>query len=211
VIFVLGGPGAGKGTQCANLVRDYGFVHLSAGDLLREEQDRQGSEFGELIKMYIGEGKIVSLLSYPSEHEEPGTIANRTQVPMEVTVALLENAMKDAITNKGKSKFLIDGFPRKLDQAYKFEDEVCQSRFTLFFDCSEEVMLKRLLKRGQTSGRIDDNIETIKKRFQTFKETSYPVVEYFRKQGRVVDVVATDTPETVYEQVKRELKDKLKP
>jgi len=190
VIFVLGGPGVGKGTQCANLVRDYGFVHLSAGDLLREEQDREGSEFGELIKMYIREGKIV---------------------PMEVTVALLENAMKDAITNKGKSKFLIDGFPRKLDQAHKFEDEVCQSRFTLFFDCSEEVMLERLLKRGQTSGRIDDNIESIKKRFQTFKETSYPVVEYFRKQGKVVDVVATDTPEAVYEQVKRELKDKLKP
>jgi len=60
VIFVLGGPGAGKGTQCANLVRDYGFVHLSAGDLLREEQNREGSEFGELIKTYIREGKIVS-------------------------------------------------------------------------------------------------------------------------------------------------------
>jgi UMP-CMP kinase len=60
VIFVLGGPGAGKGTQCANLVRDFGFVHLSAGDLLREEQNREGSEFGELIKTYIREGKIVS-------------------------------------------------------------------------------------------------------------------------------------------------------
>lgn len=63
VIFVLGGPGAGKGTQCANLVRDFGFVHLSAGDLLREEQNREGSEFGELIKTYIREGKIVSVLA----------------------------------------------------------------------------------------------------------------------------------------------------
>lgn len=59
VIYVLGGPGAGKGTQCANLVRDYGFVHLSAGDLLRAEQNRAGSEYGELIKTYIREGKIV--------------------------------------------------------------------------------------------------------------------------------------------------------
>lgn len=59
VIFVLGGPGVGKGTQCANLVKDYGFVHLSAGDLLREEQNRQGSEFGDLIKTHIREGKIV--------------------------------------------------------------------------------------------------------------------------------------------------------
>src|SRR5437763_8643303 len=73
VIFVLGGPGAGKGTQCAKLVADYGFKHLSAGDLLREEQDRPGSEFGEMIKTYIKEGTIV---------------------PMEVTVQLLENAMK---------------------------------------------------------------------------------------------------------------------
>src|ERR1700761_3139872 len=69
VIFVLGGPGAGKGTQCANLVRDYGFKHLSAGDLLREEQNRPGSEFGEMIKTYIKEGQIV---------------------PMEVTIQLLE-------------------------------------------------------------------------------------------------------------------------
>lgn len=130
---------------------------------------------------------------------------------MEVTVALLENAMKEAIASQGKYKFLIDGFPRKLDQAYKFEDDVCPSAFTLFFDCTEEVMLGRLLKRGETSGRIDDNIESIKKRFWTFKETSYPVVEYFREQGKVIDVNATDTPENVYAAVKLQLKEKLKP
>lgn len=96
VIFVLGGPGSGKGTQCAYLVKDYGFVHLSAGDLLRAEQDRPGSQFGELIKRYIKEGNIV---------------------PMEVTVALLENAMTEHLNgqkkeeDKGKveGRFLIDG------------------------------------------------------------------------------------------------------
>lgn len=90
VIFVLGGPGAGKGTQCANLVSDYGFKHLSAGDLLREEQDRPGSEFGEMIKTYIKEGTIV---------------------PMEVTIQLLENAMKSSIEGGENPKkwFLIDG------------------------------------------------------------------------------------------------------
>lgn len=88
VIFVLGGPGAGKGTQCTKLVSDYGFKHLSAGDLLREEQDRPGSEFGEMIKTYIKEGTIV---------------------PMEVTIQLLENAMKTAMETENKSLFLIDG------------------------------------------------------------------------------------------------------
>jgi len=184
VIFVLGGPGAGKGTQCAKLVADYGFKHLSAGDLLREEQDRPGSEFGEMIKSYIKEGTIV---------------------PMEVTVQLLENAMKSSMEGENKKGlFLIDGFPRKLDQAHAFERTVVPSKFTLFFDCSEAVMEKRLLHRGETSGRADDNIESIKKRFRTFVETSMPVVDEFESQGRVVKVNAERAPVEVYEDVKRE-------
>ncbi|MCJ1417228.1 bifunctional uridylate/adenylate kinase [Xylographa parallela] len=185
VIFVLGGPGAGKGTQCDRLVRDYGFTHLSAGDLLREEQDREGSQFGSLIKDYIKEGTIV---------------------PMEITVQLLENAMNDDLTHKqGNGRFLIDGFPRKMDQALKFEESVCPSKFTLFFDCPEDVMQERLLNRGKTSGRADDNAESIKKRFKTFVETSMPVVEYFEKEGKVVRIPATKAPDEVYEEVKQKM------
>jgi UMP-CMP kinase len=187
VIFVLGGPGAGKGTQCANLVRDYGFKHLSAGDLLREEQDREGSEFGEMIKSYIKDGQIV---------------------PMEVTIQLLENAMTHTISEDHNRKFLIDGFPRKMDQALTFEEVVVPSKFTLFFDCPEDAMRKRLLKRGETSGRADDNEESIKKRFKTFVETSMPVVEMFEKEGRVVKVDATHGPEEVYADVQKQFKEK---
>lgn len=181
VVFVLGGPGAGKGPQCANLVRDYGFKHLSAGDLLREEQDRPGSEFGEMIKRYIKEGEIV---------------------PMEVTIQLLENAMTATIDETANRKFLIDGFPRKMDQATAFEDKVVKGKFTLFFDCPEDTMRQRLLKRGETSGRADDNEESITKRFRTFVDTSMPVVDSFEKDGRVVKVDATKGPEEVYEIVK---------
>jgi UMP-CMP kinase len=190
VLFVLGGPGAGKGTQCANLVRDYHFTHLSAGDLLRAEQDRKGSEFGELIKSYIKDGKIV---------------------PMEVTVQLLENAMTEVVDkdNDKRGKFLIDGFPRKMDQALKFEETVCPSKFVLFYACPEEEMQKRLLKRGETSGRSDDNAESIKKRFKTFVETSMPVVDYFEKEGRVVKVVATKTPDEVYKETREKLEQRL--
>ncbi|KAL9604320.1 MAG: hypothetical protein Q9179_001905 [Wetmoreana sp. 5 TL-2023] len=186
VIYVLGGPGAGKGTQCANLVRDYGFKHLSAGDLLRAEQDRPDSQFGNMIKEYIRDGKIV---------------------PMEVTVQLLENAMTEELNNNPdhSGRFLIDGFPRKMDQALHFESSVCPSKFTLFFDCPESTMQERLLNRGKTSGRADDNAESIKKRFKTFVETSMPVVEHFNREGKVVKVEAVKGPEEVYEEVVRRM------
>lgn len=95
-----------------------------------------------------------------------------------------------------------------MDQAIKFEEVVVPSKFTLFFDCPEDVMEKRLLKRGETSGRSDDNLESIKKRFKTFVETSMPVVEYFEKQGKVAKVMATKGPDEVYVDVKKALKER---
>ena len=195
VVFVLGGPGAGKGTQCAQLVRDYGFTHLSAGDLLRAEQERPGSEFGALIRDYIKNGQIV---------------------PMEVTVQLLENAMAAAVDPSGsgalagkKGKFLIDGFPRKMDQALHFEKAVCPARLVLFFDCPEDEMERRLLERGKTSGRSDDNAESIRKRFRTFIETSMPVVNYYEKEGRVIKLDATPAPDDVYKETRKRLAGRL--
>ncbi|OTA64648.1 UMP-CMP kinase [Hypoxylon sp. EC38] len=190
VIFVLGGPGAGKGTQCERLVSRYGFAHLSAGDLLRAEQNRPNSEFGELIRTHIRNGTIV---------------------PMEVTIALLENAMREILSSSSskRGKFLIDGFPRKLDQAIKFEEAVVPARFVLFFDCPEEEMERRLLERGKTSGREDDNAESIRKRFRTFVETSMPVVEYFEKQDRVVKIDARPEPDKVFEATQAELEKRL--
>lgn len=189
MLFVLGGPGAGKGTQCTRLVDRYSFTHLSAGDLLRAEQDRDGSEYGQLIKDYIKDGKIV---------------------PMEVTIALLENAMKDTQEkNPKQARFLIDGFPRKLDQALAFEERVCAARFVLFYDCPEAAMEARLLERGKTSGRADDNEESIRKRFRTFVETSMPVVDYFGKQGRVVKIDATPAPEEVEAKTREAIVERL--
>ncbi|KAI3343054.1 uridylate kinase [Ustulina deusta] len=207
VLFVLGGPGAGKGTQCERLVAAHGFTHLSAGDLLRAEQNRAGSQYGELIKNYIKDGLIV---------------------PMEVTIVLLENAMRDAMsaannppttTNTSsaekekpatlKGKFLIDGFPRKFDQAVKFEEAVCPAQFVLFYDCPEEEMERRLLERGKTSGRSDDNAESIRKRFRTFIETSMPVVNYYEKQDRVARIRADVPPDDVYRATQAELAKRL--
>lgn len=130
---------------------------------------------------------------------------------MEVTVALLENAITDVVRKSptGTGKFLVDGFPRQMDQALKFESSVCPSKFVLFFDCPEKEMQRRLMERGKTSGRADDNAESIQKRFKTFVQTSMPVVDYFEKQGRVVRVVATKSPEEVYKETRGKLEERL--
>lgn len=196
VIFVLGGPGAGKGTQCARIVEDFGFAHLSAGDLLREEQNREGSTYGELIREHIRNGTIV---------------------PMEVTIKLLENAMHAQLEKphpgsaweNGHGRFLIDGFPRKMDQAIKFDESVVPSSFVLFFDTTEAVMLERLLERGKTSGREDDNEESIKKRFRTFVETSMPVVDKYRAEGKVIVVDSTRPVEAVHADVQKVLREEF--
>jgi len=78
----------------------------------------------------------------------------------EITLEVLRSAIEE---RKDKAGFLVDGFPRKLDQAKEFEEKVAKCQFVLYFECSEEEMAKRLTKRGETSGRIDDNEETIKK------------------------------------------------
>lgn len=187
VVFVLGGPGAGKGTQCSKLVVDYEFVHLSAGDLLREEQAREGSKYGDLISTYIKEGKVV---------------------PGHITISLLKSKIEQACC-EGKYRFLIDGFPRALDQGLDFEKEICESSLVLFYECDEQVMLKRLLKRGESSGRIDDNVDSIKKRFDTFWKTSLPVVEHYEKTGKVKRIDCTRTVEQVSQETSQIIQDLL--
>lgn len=178
VIFVLGGPGVGKGTQCQKLVQN-GFIHLSAGDLLRAEQERKGSQYGGLIAQCITEGTIV---------------------PQHVTLELLKKVIKEHY-DQGSNRFLIDGFPRKMDQALSFENQIASSSFSLFFECPEHIMLERLLQRGKNSGRADDNIESIKKRFHTFIDTSMPVVEHYEKLNKVVKVRCDQPVEDVHHQV----------
>ena len=175
VVFVLGGPGAGKGTQCANIVRDYNFTHLSAGDLLRAHM-KSGTEDGNMVAQMIKDGKIV---------------------PSAVTVKLLLNAMADSKSNR----FLIDGFPRNKENRDAWVSEAgYDCDFVLMYDCTEEVMLERLL--GRNEGRTDDNVESIKKRFVTFRESSVPVVEFYETLGKVRKVDAIATPEEVYEKTK---------
>ena len=209
VIFVLGGPGAGKGTQCFKLAREFHMYHLSVGDVLREERDTLGSEYGELIARNMEAGRIG---------------------PMEITVTLLERAMRAVFFKHRVKVFLIDGiaesflrigalcrfrftfginglcllgFPRKMDQLQLFEDTVARAAFALLLDSSEEVRLPRLLKRGALEDRQDDIPHIIQKRFETFNKTCMLVVKHLEGEGRLKRINAEASEEEVYADIQR--------
>lgn len=187
VVFVLGGPGAGKGTQCAMIVKEFGYVHLSAGELLRAERNNPESKVGALIEKHITGGSIV---------------------PVEITCSLLEKAMHERMDKDPTDcNFLIDGFPRNEDNLSGWNKQMegkHKLHFVLFFDCADEICIKRCLDRGKAgSGRSDDNLESLKKRIITYNECTRPIIDYYNKLGLVRRVDATGTPEQVFELVKK--------
>ncbi|CAL8281111.1 unnamed protein product [Lota lota] len=185
VVFVLGGPGAGKGTQCTKIVENYSYTHLSAGDLLRGERAREGSEFGQLIDNHIKEGQIV---------------------PVEITINLLKKKMEETMkADEKKFRFLIDGFPRNEDNMQGWSrvmEEKADVKFMLFFDCSKEVCIDRCLERGKNSGRTDDNRESLQKRIQTYLQSTRPIIDKYEKQGKVRTVDASRVVDEVFADVK---------
>ena len=186
--FVLGGPGSGKGTLCSDLVRDHGFVHLSAGELLRAERD-SGSPQGDLINSTILSGKIV---------------------PVDITANLLLTAMK----NLGwtQKTFLIDGFPRNYDNCEGFErilGPFVNMPFMIFLECTKETMIKRISKRASesTTLRNDDNDQVLIKRFDTFHAETMPVIEKYEKEGKVQYIDANRSAPEVTQTVVNILKE----
>lgn len=169
VVFVLGGPGSGKGTQCQKLVEANfkDFHHISVGQLLRKEVD-DGGDHAEMITEYVKEGKMV---------------------PSHLTVGVL----RKAIEASSAEVVLIDGFPRAMDQIEAYNKHInVECDFVLFLECEKDVVVDRLLERGKTSGRADDNIETIHKRIEVFHEETVPVVEHFENNDKVRRVDVTD-------------------
>ncbi len=169
VIFVLGNPGSGKNTQCDLIKERYNdkIHHFSCGDLLRAESSNPHSKNGELINSIIKEGKIV---------------------PAEITC----NLAKCEMQMKGKDKlFLIDGFPRNeenLNGWLKVFGDECKIKAVLHLDCSDEACTKRIKLRSINSGRIDDNDESLKKRFKVFKEETLPNIEILSKMTEVLKI-----------------------
>lgn len=186
VIFVLGGPGCGKGTQCAKISETFGFMHLSAGDLLRKENSDPNSEHHEVI----------------SGHMKAGTI-----VPVKITCMLLKKEMERFLKEENKHSFLIDGFPRNEDNLNGWEEVMKDDvnlQVVFHFDCKADTCVQRCLGRAAGGGgRVDDNEETLKRRLLQFDNECKKVLDYYAKKNLTRIVDANGSPDEVFEAVKQ--------
>lgn len=179
VVFVLGGPGAGKGTMCELAECQLGWTHLSTGDLLRAERE-EGGPAAAIIEEFTAAGKLV---------------------PNEITVTLLKSAMENITRTTGKKNFLLDGFPRSLDNLeawYEIFGRKPELPKMLYLECPYAVLEKRILSRAPFTGRSDDNVESLKLRFDTFKAETLPIVELFKGKGRCVEIDTGQNRSAVY-------------
>ena len=186
VVFVLGGPGAGKGTMCELAESQLGWTHLSTGELCRAER-QSGGPTADTIEEFIMAGKLV---------------------PNEIIVTLLKTAMETVTRTTGKQNFLLDGFPRSLKNLevwYEIFGQEAELPKMLYFECPYAVLEKRILGRAKYSGRSDDNVESIKLRFDTFKAETLPTVELFKSKNKCVEVDTSQDRQAVYDLVKSQL------
>lgn len=163
-IILCGAPGCGKGTQSELLVEKYKFKHLSTGELLRSEIDSK-SEVGMLAETFISKGNLV---------------------PDNMIIDILLKAIDSNSTDS--TGFILDGFPRTVEQAaaleVAFEERNNKISFLIDIQVETKELITRLIKRGETSGRSDDNLDTIKKRLQVYESKTAPVNDFYKNLGK---------------------------
>jgi adenylate kinase len=163
-IVLFGPPGAGKGTQAEFIIKSYNLIHLSTGDLLRNEI-ASGTRLGMEAKAYMDKGELV---------------------PDAVVIGMIENKLE---SNKDANGFIFDGFPRTVDQA-KALDELLDRKGSpitamLSLEVEKQELIDRLLSRGKSSGRADDQDKSIiENRISVYNEKTSPLIEYYKKQDK---------------------------
>lgn len=182
-LVIFGAPGSGKGTQSENLINHYGLFHISTGDVLRSHI-KGGTELGKTASAYINEGKLI---------------------PDELMIDILENVLEEN-PEKTEKGVIFDGFPRTIEQA-KALKEMLEKRnanvnIVIGLDVPEDELVTRLLKRGQESGRSDDNLETIKKRLDVYHNQTSPLREYYINEGNYAAINGLGSIEQIFEDIK---------
>lgn len=179
--IILGGaPGSGKGTLSDIIVKNYGLQHLSTGDVLRAEIT-SGSKLGQEINDIISLGNLI---------------------PDAQMIQLLQNYI--ANLPAGCKGVIFDGFPRTVDQAYALTEMLDQHNmdaYMLDLYAEEDVIIERLLNRGKTGGRADDNLETIKKRLRIYNETTRPISDYYLRRHKYFLINSNINPECTWSQM----------
>lgn len=182
VVFVIGGPGSGKGTMCELAQIQLGWTHLSTGDLLRAELEAN-SQTAVTIEKFITAGELV---------------------PNDIIVTLLKDAMEKVTRTTGKQNFLLDGFPRSMNNMegwYEIFGRDAELPTMLYFECPYDELEKRILSRAKYSGRSDDNIESMKLRFDTYKAETLPTVEHFKSNNKCVEIDTSQNRQVVFKDV----------
>lgn len=161
-LVIFGAPGSGKGTQSDILVEKYGFDHISTGDVLRSEI-KTDTELGRTAKSYIDNGRLI---------------------PDELMIDILAATYDELPKKKG---VIFDGFPRTIQQAQALKEMLARRgtkvHAMLELVVPDEMLVERLINRGKTSGRADDNAETIGKRLNVYHEQTSPLIEWYEKEG----------------------------
>ncbi len=162
-IVIFGAPGSGKGTQSDKLIEKYGLNHISTGDVLRAEI-KKGTELGKTAQSFIDKGNLI---------------------PDDLMVSILASVY-DSLGRNHKG-VIFDGFPRTIPQAEALKTMLSERgdrvAAMLELDVPEDELMKRLLLRGQQSGRADDNEETIKKRLKVYHQQTQPLIKWYAKEG----------------------------
>ncbi len=167
-IVLFGKPGAGKGTQAEFLKEKYNLTHISTGDVFRFNL-KNNTALGQLAKTYIDKGDLV---------------------PDEVTIKMLQDEVEKTTNTKG---FLFDGFPRTIAQADALEAFLKTKNWevtgTVALEADDEILVARLLERGKTSGRADDQDEKlIRNRYEEYNEKTAPLIAYYREKNKFYPV-----------------------
>ncbi|MFA6872532.1 MAG: adenylate kinase [Bacteroidaceae bacterium] len=161
-VVIFGAPGSGKGTQSEIIVKKYELNHISTGDVLRAEI-KNGTELGKTAQGFIDQGQLI---------------------PDELMVSILASVLDSFVDSKG---VIFDGFPRTIPQAEALKVMLAergqQVDVMLDLDVPEEELMTRLIRRGQISGRADDNEETIKKRLAVYHKQTSPLKDYYKAEG----------------------------
>jgi adenylate kinase len=178
-LILFGPPGSGKGTQSENIVNKFGLKHLSTGDLLRREIADK-TPLGMEAKSFMDKGQLV---------------------PDEVVIGMIDSSLEKNLGAKG---FLFDGFPRTVAQAQALDKLLALKKTSitkvLALEVSEEELVKRLLKRGETSGRSDDtNEEVIRKRFSVYQKETSAVAEHYKALGKFEPIKGEGTVDEIFE------------